>query len=142
MISTFTVKPPNADALADIDAEQQSIAQLKADLSGVDTGEINFAPGSTELTPSARETLSLVARSIQKYDDLVIEIAGHTDSRGDAFSNLELSKRRADSVRSYLIEQGIPSERLRAIGYGETKPLGENSTPEGRAANRRIEFNL
>jgi len=71
-----------------------------------------------------------------------LKIAGHTDSSGDAVRNLKLSKERAESVRTYLIDQDVPANRLRAIGYGETVPLKTNDTAAGRAANRRIEFNL
>lgn len=71
-----------------------------------------------------------------------VEVSGHTDSDGDDASNLDLSQRRADSVKRYLEGKGVPAERLVAKGYGETKPLENNKTSKGKANNRRVEFNL
>ena len=68
------------------------------------------------------------------------EIAGYTDSIGSDEDNLKLSKARAESVRAYMILQGVDAERLAAVGHGALHPIGDNATREGRAANRRIEF--
>ena len=69
-----------------------------------------------------------------------VEVQGHTDSQGrDAF-NLKLSQKRAESVRAYLIERGVPALSLEAKGYGETMPIASNRTRSGRAKNRRVEF--
>jgi outer membrane protein OmpA-like peptidoglycan-associated protein len=72
----------------------------------------------------------------------VIEVQGHTDSVGEPDRNLKLSNARAESVRQALVERGLPRDRLTARGLGETNPLGDNATPEGRAQNRRIEFRV
>lgn len=71
-----------------------------------------------------------------------VEISGHTDDIGSAQYNLDLSQKRAEAVTSYLIQEGISKERLKAIGYGEQKPIAENSTEKGRSENRRIEFEI
>jgi outer membrane protein OmpA-like peptidoglycan-associated protein len=71
-----------------------------------------------------------------------MRIEGHTDNRGDAAMNLDLSKRRAASVRTWLVEHGIESGRLESEGYGLTRPIQTNDTDEGRAANRRVEFKI
>ena len=69
-----------------------------------------------------------------------VEVQGHTDSQGDDDFNLKLSQRRAESVRLYLIKRGITSDRLDPKGYGETVPIADNRTSDGRAQNRRVEF--
>ena len=112
------------------------------ELNALPTRNIVFNKGSTTLTNSAKSVLDDVAAAILGYDDLVVEIAGHTDSSGDAVTNLNLSKQRAAAVRDYLVEKDVPSSRLSPIGYGETAPITSNDTGAGRAANRRIEFNI
>jgi OOP family OmpA-OmpF porin len=69
-----------------------------------------------------------------------LEIRGHTDSQGPANFNLELSQKRAESVRQYMIKGGVDPSRLTAVGVGEEEPIASNATPDGRAQNRRIEF--
>jgi len=71
-----------------------------------------------------------------------ISVEGHTDSQGDDAMNLNLSEQRAQAVVSYLVNNGVSGNRLSSIGYGETSPIGDNATPEGRAMNRRIEFTV
>ncbi len=80
--------------------------------------------------------------SIARNCDARIEIAGHTDSRGDAAINLKLSQRRADAVRKYLVQSGVNLDWVKAIGYGETQPIADNATEAGRKANRRIELRV
>jgi len=101
---------------------------------------VNFESGSAALTPDSYGTLDEVVRSLQAYPEVRIEIRGHTDSQGPASFNLELSQRRADSVRQYLINAGTDPSRLVAMGVGEEEPIASNSSPEGRLQNRRIEF--
>jgi outer membrane protein OmpA-like peptidoglycan-associated protein len=71
-----------------------------------------------------------------------MRIEGHTDNRGNADMNLDLSKRRAASVRQWLVDHGVESERLESEGYGLTRPIASNDTDEGRALNRRVEFKI
>jgi outer membrane protein OmpA-like peptidoglycan-associated protein len=79
---------------------------------------------------------------VNRCPELDIEIGGHTDSDGSDVANQRLSERRAASVGSYLQEKGIPAARMRVVGYGEAKPLVENSNAENKAKNRRIEFSV
>lgn len=132
-INNVTVTDSNEDLMA------QSLMQ---ELDALPTRNIVFNKNSTSLTESAQEVLDDVAAAILGYSDMVVEIAGHTDSSGDAVRNLRLSKQRAEAVRDYLVEKNVPASRLSPIGYGETAPIGDNETDAGRAANRRIEFNL
>ncbi len=73
---------------------------------------------------------------------LVIEISGHTDNTGTTEINMKLSQDRADAVRNYLIRKGISAERVTAKGYGDTEPVADNSTDEGKAKNRRTEVRI
>ena len=71
---------------------------------------------------------------------MIVEVGGHTDNVGSDDANMKLSHERAKSVRNYLVKAGINSDRLQAKGYGETQPVADNDTEEGRKANRRTEF--
>jgi outer membrane protein OmpA-like peptidoglycan-associated protein len=88
------------------------------------------------------EILDQVSGVLKSYPEIKVNIEGHTDSVGPADYNLRLSDARANSVREALIERGIDASRLEAIGYGESKPIASNRTRKGRAANRRVEFNI
>jgi outer membrane protein OmpA-like peptidoglycan-associated protein len=76
------------------------------------------------------------------HPTLVLEVEGHTDSQGDDLYNLELSQRRAQAVVDYLVAKGVPRAQLQAQGFGETKPIADNRTKEGRAQNRRVVFTI
>ena len=86
--------------------------------------------------------LEEVAMALKDHGDLKIRIEGHTDSKGSDKYNRKLSDKRAKSVRDFMIKQGIAPDRMIAIGYGEEKPIADNSTEEGRDMNRRVEFNI
>jgi outer membrane protein OmpA-like peptidoglycan-associated protein len=101
---------------------------------------ITFATGKAEITSESGETLQKALRTLQTYPEISVEIGGHTDNVGSRSSNQRLSQRRAESVREWLIENGIDASRLTAVGYGEDQPAVDNDTPENRAKNRRIEF--
>ena len=101
---------------------------------------VNFASGSSELTESAKEVLGKVVRTLEDYPEMTLEINGYTDNTGSLAFNMKISKQRAESVKKYLINQGIQAERLTSNGYGPENPIESNSTKEGRAKNRRIEF--
>jgi outer membrane protein OmpA-like peptidoglycan-associated protein len=105
------------------------VAEIKASL--VLKG-VHFLNGRHELAPDSRSVLDDVARSLLAYPEVRVEIQGHTDSGGSAAFNESLSLRRAESVRDYLVAQGVPMRRIRAVGYGERFPIASNSTPEGR----------
>lgn len=101
---------------------------------------ITFAEGSAALAPASRGVLNALASVALRCDRFSIEVAGHTDNTGDRAMNMDLSRRRADAVASYLAGQGVARARLSAHGYGPERPRASNATPAGQAANRRIEF--
>lgn len=103
---------------------------------------VNFETNSDRLLPQANRVLDQAAAALRKYPDLVVEVAGHTDAQGDANYNLGLSERRAETVRDYLITNGANPDSLSARGYGETEPVADNGTAEGRAQNRRVELRI
>jgi outer membrane protein OmpA-like peptidoglycan-associated protein len=101
---------------------------------------VTFELNSANLTADSRPVLDAVAADLVKHDRLKVELQGHTDSSGADAYNMQLSERRAAAVREYLIAQGVPPTQLVSRGYGETKPIAENKTNEGRAQNRRVEM--
>jgi outer membrane protein OmpA-like peptidoglycan-associated protein len=101
---------------------------------------VTFGTGSAELTPESEVMLLRVLNTFNAYPDLKVEIRGFTDNVGRASSNLNLSQKRANSVRYWILKKGIDAERVIAKGYGENNPIADNSTDEGRRLNRRIEF--
>jgi outer membrane protein OmpA-like peptidoglycan-associated protein len=123
------------------------IAESAPDISQVltSTGKyvshaIQFETGSDQLRPESLNVIKEVATALEKQPALKLRIEGHTDSTGDATRNLDLSKRRADSVKGALVKMGIGADRLTTEGFGQTKPMAPNDTPQGRAENRRVEF--
>ncbi len=105
-------------------------------------GNITFKSDSSELDPSFYKVLNSVNLVVKKYNKTVVEVAGHTDSTGAAEYNQQLSERRANSVAQYLESQGLANNRVVTVGAGETRPVADNSTPDGRQANRRVELTL
>lgn len=101
-----------------------------------------FAFDSADLHKNARRVLLPVVELFTRYPDLEIEVAGHTDSVGPAEYNQKLSQRRAEAVRQFLIDRGVPAGQVRAEGYGENEPVASNDTPEGREDNRRVEIRI
>lgn len=90
-----------------------------------------------------QEDIAIIDKDVtglDKWGNVNIEVAGHTDSRGSDKYNMKLSQRRAEAVRSYLISKGIAADRLTAKGYGESQPVADNATDEGRFKNRRVEL--
>ncbi|NND70349.1 MAG: OmpA family protein, partial [Rhodothermales bacterium] len=103
-------------------------------------GGVQFLSNSDQLTSSAKLILTDAAQLLRAAPGSRIEVRAHTDSQGSESNNLSLSKRRARAVVIYLMSQGVLLEQLSARGYGETIPIASNSTSEGRAQNRRVEF--
>jgi len=101
---------------------------------------ITFDVNRSDVKPQFRPVLDQLAQSIQQYPGTVVQVEGHTDSTGSAAYNQTLSENRANSVRNYLVQRGVDSQRIYAVGYGFTRPIADNSTPEGRAQNRRVEI--
>ncbi len=104
--------------------------------------QITFAPGSTRVAGAASETLNAIAEVMRDCGPLEMEVGGHTDSQGSADGNLALSQSRAEAVIDALMERQVLISGLVARGYGEDRPIADNSTAAGREANRRIEFRL
>jgi outer membrane protein OmpA-like peptidoglycan-associated protein len=106
----------------------------------VNVSDVLFDTASATLKPGAREKLARVAGILATQPDIKIEVEGHTDSVGNDDYNQRLSERRADSVRSYLVQQKIPPTEVDAVGFGETRPVASNDTAAGRQQNRRVEL--
>ena len=103
-------------------------------------GKILFAVNKAVLTPEAQELLIKVATFLNKNQQYVFEVQGNTDSTGPMAWNMELSKMRADSVRDFLVTNGVAADRLTTKGFGPNEPIAPNNTAEGRAMNRRVDF--
>lgn len=103
---------------------------------------VNFETNSDRLLGGAEQVLNDAAATLRQNPDLVVEVAGHTDSDGAAAYNASLSERRAREVRDYLINAGAPEGNLSVRGYGEEQPIADNSTAAGKAANRRVELRI
>ncbi len=134
-----------------VDSKDQcpnTAAGVKVDTKGCEIPEVvilhgvNFASGSDRLLPESMAILDEVAETLRKHPEMVVEVAGYTDNTGSRAFNERLSYRRAKAVRSYLITKGVPPENLIAKGYGPANPVASNSTPEGRAENRRVELHI
>lgn len=112
-----------------------------ADEGRVATQGILFDLNSATIRPESTPTLEEIGTMLREHGDLRLRIEGHTDATGDDASNLSLSERRAGAVRAFLVEAyDIDASRLESVGLGETKPVGDNATPEGRQNNRRVEL--
>jgi len=105
-------------------------------------GGVTFAVDKSEINPQFYSVLDKVSTTLVEYDQTVIQIAGHTDSTGSHAYNMKLSEQRAQSVKSYLAGKGVPAQRMQTIGAGPDHPIADNSTPEGRAENRRVEITI
>ncbi len=101
---------------------------------------VTFEIGRSALKPDSYTILDIVAASLVANPDIKIEIAGHTDNTGSAATNTRLSQARAEAVRAYLASKGVAPDRMIARGYGPTQPVAPNTTPAGRAQNRRVEL--
>lgn len=108
----------------------------------IDLRGVNFDFDSAKLRPDAIATLDEAVSILKRYDTIRVEVAGHTCSIGDEAYNQRLSERRAKVVFDYLVEKGISPNRLRWVGYGESRPIASNDTREGRMMNRRTELKV
>lgn len=105
-------------------------------------GGINFEVDSDRLLPDSSPLLNEIVAVLMRCPETRVEVAGHTDSMGQAALNVTLSRQRALRVTQYLIGRGVEARRLTVRGFGEARPVATNGTPRGRAMNRRIEFNI
>lgn len=104
--------------------------------------KVFFKTAKSDILPQSYPLLNDVANILTENPKIEIRIEGHTDSRGSDSYNQKLSEQRAASVRTYLLEQGIESNRMQSVGYGEQRPIEDNNTEAGRAANRRVEIHI
>ena len=123
-------------ALAKLAAVKEDERGLVVTLSG----SVLFRSNESALLPAAKTKLDDVGSALRTVSERHLLIEGHTDSYGTPSYNQVLSQRRADTVRDYLVHGGFPAERIRASGMGEGNPIGDNSSAEGRANNRRVEI--
>ena len=105
-------------------------------------GNITFATNSSNLNAGFYDVLGSVTKVLEEFDQTVVEVAGHTDSTGSEEYNQGLSERRADSVAAYLGANGVDRQRMLTIGLGESRPVADNETPQGRQLNRRVEITM
>lgn len=104
--------------------------------------DILFPLNSTVLLPGANDEITRVAQVLTQYPATAITIAGHTDSSGSDAYNQELSERRATAVKNALAARGVAPARMTAVGFGESKPVADNTTDAGRSLNRRVEITI
>jgi outer membrane protein OmpA-like peptidoglycan-associated protein len=105
--------------------------------------KVQFAFDSAEILPASFDLLKEVAGMLEKNAQIEkMQVEGHTDSSGAAGHNKELSQKRAESVRAFLVKAGVSSKRLVAKGFGPDKPIADNGTDDGKEKNRRVEFNI
>ncbi len=125
----------------EIGPSSEEIEELQVNLDELIEGKVvEFQTKSYELTDKGRTLLDGILDALKQAPEVRVNIAGHTDDRGSEDENLQLSLDRANAVLDYLIERGESRERFEVIGYGESQPKESNSTVDGRARNRRIEF--
>jgi len=103
-------------------------------------GDVLFSTGKADLQPGAMNTIERLALFMAEYPEKTVLIEGYTDDVGNEIYNLGLSERRAVSVKNALLAAGVSPLRVTTVGYGETRPIASNSTPEGRQRNRRVEI--
>ncbi len=130
----------------DGDRDDDGCPDLKAEFDGCSVkikDKVFFKFNKSDIDPKSFELLNDVATVINSVpEELNFRVEGHTDSKGSDKYNKKLSQERSDSVRSYLVGRGVKSSRLEAVGFGEERPIDSNRTADGRARNRRVEFNV
>ncbi len=123
------------------EAHQLEIERLKDDTLKLSLdSEVSFDFNKADIKPAFRPSLDKLADVLLKYDRTVVHVVGHTDSVGSEAYNQQLSERRARAVADYLASRGVPRDRLRSEGRGETEPRASNATEAGRQLNRRVEI--
>ena len=123
-------------------SELEEFAKVEQDPRGVVitlSGQLLFKTGESQLLPIAQQRLDQVAQALMEAEQEIV-IEGHTDARGSAEYNQQLSKARAEAVRAYLVTRGVDPDKIIAVGMGESQPIAQNNSAEGRANNRRVEI--
>jgi len=128
------------DALA---ASEAAAVRREGDLLAITLkGDVSFDLDSDVVRPGLYNELDRIAQIMIKYPQTSILVEGHTDSTGSEAYNQQLSERRANSVKNLLVQRGVQAYRIRILGYGESRPIATNETPEGRQMNRRVEIRI
>jgi outer membrane protein OmpA-like peptidoglycan-associated protein len=127
---------------AELDGTGVSVTRIGDNITLNMPGNITFATDSSDLNGGFYDVLGSVSKVVTEFDQTVIEVAGHTDSRGAESYNQSLSERRASSVARYLETREILAQRIIIVGMGELRPVADNSTSAGQQANRRVELTL
>lgn len=105
-------------------------------------GDVTFDTNSTEVRPELYTEINRVAGVLNQYPDTLIRVEGHTDNKGSDEYNLDLSKRRANAVKTLLMMRGVADSRIEVVGFGKTMPVATNNTEAGRQMNRRVEIKI
>lgn len=121
---------------------REALADIEDRIARGDLPKIQFDFDKAEITPESYPTLNLINEVLSKSEHLKLLVLAHTDSVGTEEYNLDLSERRAKAVKEFLVKKGLPPPTVRYRGYGFAKPLADNSTEDGRAKNRRVEFRV
>ena len=142
-------KDADGDKVIDrLDRCPNTRAGVRVDINGCEIRDViklpgvNFVSGSDRLFAGAEQVLVDAAATLRKYPTMVVEVAGHTDSDGSVANNENLSARRANTVRDFLIRAGANPANLAVRGYGEARPIADNATARGKAINRRVELRI
>ena len=134
-------EPETKNGFEDEDGCPDEVPAAVAKFTGVING-ITFRRNSADIKPSSFPLLKKAVQVMKDYPTVMIEISGHTSDEGKHDFNMKLSKKRADSVKAYLVSAGVAETRITAVGYGPDKPIADNKTKAGKEKNRRIEFRL
>ena len=127
---------------AELEGTGVSVSRIGDNITLNMPGNITFATNSSDLSPAFFDVLNSVGKVLGEYDKTVVEVAGHTDNTGSDSYNQSLSERRAASVATYLQGRNVMAQRLITVGMGEARPIADNSTADGRQANRRVEITM
>lgn len=122
--------------------EQDRLRQSQGEIEIAMASDVLFDSGKWSIQPGGRDKLADLARVMNRYPRTDVYITGHTDSRGSADSNMELSMRRAEAVAQVLESNGVAAARILVRGEGASRPVATNDTPEGRALNRRVDIRV
>ena len=130
----------NKDVASDPDTEVTPVSINGQEYIKVEVKDINFRSGSAQLDPSQLTRIQPVLNALTNYPNTRVHIEGHTDSDGSSSYNQQLSENRAKNVAFFLMDNGITRDRIQTYGYGEDRPIAENTTAEGKRLNRRVTF--
>lgn len=119
---------------------EEVVNQINEAFSNIDNARFGF--DEYKVAESSYPILDRIINIMKHNADIRIEIAAHTDNIGSFEYNMKLSRKRAQSIMDYMVSRGIPKDRLKAVGYGESRPIASNQTESGRQKNRRVEFIL